>query len=322
MSDPGKTTRDEVASSWAMRLACGHLTANEQAVLDAWLATDFRNQGAMIRAQVVWQATERTAALAAGQPEAQTRAAVAQFHESRPARLTRRQVSWAAVASMTALLWPRQSHEMGRFYRTHDNMAENIALGNGRETGPGKGGGNSQLSLDCYSQARVYGTTIELLAGRCVTSSTAPTWIMTPYLRVTAQGRLQASLFERQASILLFSGSAQMLDPTNGQRLVLRPGEEVVASATSLTRRILSADDIAMQTSWMRGVVELQGQPLSEAVALFNRYNQRKIFVHGNAGARVVIGSFSLRDPDAFVSAVRSILHVDSVATPGRIDLY
>ena len=263
MSDPGKTTRDEVASSWAMRLACGHLTANEQAALDAWLATDFRNQAAMIRTQVVWQATERTAALAAGQTEAQTRAAVAQFHESRSACLTRRQVGWAAVASMTALLWPRQSYEMGRFYRTHDNMAENIALGNGRDMAPGKGGRNSQFSLDCYSQARVYGTTIELLAGRCVTSCIVPTRIMTPYLRVTAQGRLQASLSERQASILLFSGSAQMLDLTNGQRLVLRPGEEVVASATSLTRRILFADDIAMQTNWMRGVVELQGQPLS-----------------------------------------------------------
>ncbi|WP_264813168.1 FecR/PupR family sigma factor regulator, partial [Gluconacetobacter sacchari] len=59
-------TPDAIAADWVTRMDRAALTAGEQEALNRWLGADIRHRGAMIRAQVVWQATERAAALRPG----------------------------------------------------------------------------------------------------------------------------------------------------------------------------------------------------------------------------------------------------------------
>lgn len=306
-SNPTNAERDDIAALWVARKRNAPLTQAEQASLDRWLACDVRNQGALIRAEVVWRTTDRAAAL---RGDASWRQDSGAGQEGRR-RLSRRQAVAAAAASVTLLFWPRPSREMESFYITRDYTREDIRTAAGR------------VSLDCYSQIRTYGQGAEHLAGRCVFSFPSAATVTVRGLRAVLRGRLQTALEGGRSSILLLSGEARVRDVRHGGDMVLRPGEEIEETSSGLVvRRMLSADDLAWQTGWLKGVLELSGQPLSEAADIFNRYNRKKIFVHGAARSRIVVGSFALRDPDAFVDAARSLLHIDGVPTAGRIDLY
>lgn len=308
LADHTQIKREETASFWVAKKKNAPLTAQEQSLLEGWLANDVRNQGALIRAEVIWQATARAVALRTDKLEP---ANVSETEKGSVSTLSRRHTLSAVAASISLLLLPRASREMTRFYSTRDNTLD--------KTLPLIG----HLSLDCYSQIRTYGNTLDHLAGRCLLSCPSKTNARVSHIHASLRGKLQSSLNPQQNRLLLLDGEANIKNLINNQIIILQPGEELDISATGkMTRRLLSPEDLMRETNWLQGVLELHGQSLAEAAAIFNRYNQKKIFTHGAAHSLVLIGSFSLRDPDTFVDAARSALHVDSVITPGRIDLY
>jgi transmembrane sensor len=64
--------------------------------------------------------------------------------------------------------------------------------------------------------------------------------------------------------------------------------------------------DIAQATAWRHGRVVFSGATLEEIVAEFNRYNLRKIQIHGDSlRQRRYSGMFDARDPESFIDYLR-----------------
>ncbi|GAN69733.1 hypothetical protein AD949_01995 [Acetobacter orleanensis] len=308
LADHTKTDRNETASFWVAKKNNAPLTEQEQALLETWLANDVRNKGALIRAEVVWQATSRSVALRTDNPILPDKS---KSTVTTDFPVSRRHMISGLAASLALCMLPRTSHEMGRFYSTTDNTLDTQIPQIG------------QVSLDSYSQIRKYGTSIDHLAGRCLFSCSHPAELRLDHIHATVSGKLQSSLSVEKNRLLLLEGQAKIMRNFYDQPIVLSPGEELCVSSTGkLTCRKLLSDEITRETNWAQGIVELYGQPLSEVAATFNKYNQKKIFVHGKARSLVLLGSFALKDPDIFIDAVRSTLHIDGVVTSGRIDLY
>ncbi|MFT8777710.1 MAG: DUF4880 domain-containing protein [Gluconacetobacter liquefaciens] len=310
-------TPDTIAANWVMRMDRAALSAGEQADLDRWLGADIRHRGAMIRAQVVWQATERAAALKPGAgvpaPEACRPPEAFAFLHARPApvrRLSRRAMVAASAALMIGAR-PAPSREMGRFFSVRDAAPRSVAIAGGT------------VRLDCFSGLLVGGADARLLDGRCVVSSRREARLDAGGLIFRSVGRMQVSIAGERTVGLLLSGSAVAIRRGTGERFMLHAGDCLTMVADAAPRlHALTAEDLARATNWERGVVELQGETLGDAAAIFNRYNSRKLVVHGQAGGRVLMGSFALDDPDAFARVARSVLHVDYVGSPGRLDIF
>ncbi len=91
-----------------------------------------------------------------------------------------------------------------------------------------------------------------------------------------------------------------------GQAAVVLPGRMSVSDMTPqlLERRL----------AWTAGRLEFRGESLAEAVAEFNRYNQRQIRLADPAlGTLRVGGNFKATDPDSFAAALASAfkLHIE-----------
>ena len=87
---------DEQAARWAVRLARAALLPEEQRQLDAWLSSDVRHHGALVRARAHWVDLDRLAALHPGAVEPRTQAPVWP-------RVTRRQWIGATAAAAAGL---------------------------------------------------------------------------------------------------------------------------------------------------------------------------------------------------------------------------
>lgn len=310
-------TPESIAADWVARMDRAALTAGEQGELDRWLGADLRHRGAMIRAQVVWQATERAAALRPGAGAGASLAvrppeAFAALHPlpARARSLSRRAMV-ASAAGLALGAWPAPSREMGRFYSVRDAAPRSIEMAGGT------------VRLDCFSGLLVGGAAARLLDGRCVLSSRREARLDAGSLTFRSVGRVQVAIAGDRTTGLLLSGSAVAIRQGTGERFTLRAGDCLTMGAGSPPRlRGLTADELARATNWERGVVELQGETLGDAAAIFNRYNAKKLMVHGQAGGRVLMGSFALDDPDTFARVARGVLHVDYVASARRLDIF
>jgi len=89
------------------------------------------------------------------------------------------------------------------------------------------------------------------------------------------------------------------------QPALLSAGEQasIVADGTLIQKRPLN---VAQATAWRHGRIAFIGAPLSEIVAEFNRYNVRKIRIHGEAlRERRYSGAFDAHDPRSFIDFLR-----------------
>ncbi|MBB2159772.1 DUF4880 domain-containing protein [Gluconacetobacter sacchari] len=306
-------TPDAIAADWVTRMDRAALTAGEQEALNRWLGADIRHRGAMIRAQVVWQATERAAALRPGALPAPVLPAPVPpvaASASPPRRLSRRAMVAASVAlAIGGRAAP--SREMGRFYTVRDAAPRSVGIAGGT------------VRLDCFSGLLVGREAALLLEGRCVLSSRREARLDAGGLSFRSVGQVQVSTGGDRTSGLLLSGHAVAIRRGTGERFMLRAGDCLTLVADEPPRlRALTAEELAHATNWQRGVVELQGETLGDAAAIFNRYNGKKLVVHGQAGGRVLMGSFALDDPDAFARVAHAVLHVDYVASAGRLDMF
>jgi transmembrane sensor len=61
---------------------------------------------------------------------------------------------------------------------------------------------------------------------------------------------------------------------------------------------------VAPASDWTRGMLQFDGTPLSEAVALANRYSDRHILLVGGLGALRVTGAFRAGDTAGLAKAL------------------
>lgn len=92
---------------------------------------------------------------------------------------------------------------------------------------------------------------------------------------------------------------------TSAERLILLPGEQLIASATGSAR--VRATDATAVTSWRDGRLMFSDEPLADAVAEVNRYSRVKIEVSDPmlTGYRVS-GVFRTGQTSGFISALEA----------------
>lgn len=100
--------------------------------------------------------------------------------------------------------------------------------------------------------------------------------------------------------------SAAARSPTDVGPLLVAAGEQVIVTATTLTRP--QPANVAATTAWTRGELVFEATPLAEVAAEFNRYNSRRLVIADEriAGTRIS-GVFSSTDPSAFLLFLRGL---------------
>ncbi|MGE0968977.1 FecR family protein [Klebsiella sp. WOUb02] len=104
-----------------------------------------------------------------------------------------------------------------------------------------------------------------------------------------------------------------------GQSLVLAEQQGARYADNRLTRHSVSP----AQFAWRRGWLIIDQQPVSEAIARINRYqNQTVVVVNPALRKRTVSGAFALKQPDRAVETLRQTLGAKQVTLPGMTLLY
>jgi transmembrane sensor len=322
--------RDEQAASWCMRLADAHLSADEQADLDTWIAADPANAAAFEEAVAIWQRIDATTGL----PEMiRFRAeAVEGLREANARRWARspgrRWTVSAAMAACLAMLIVAAVLLLGdrtQTYQTDAGERRVVMLDDG-----------TRLTLDASTRVEVRlerdRRRLELIAGRAkfdvAHNPLRPLSVLARNRLTVATGTsFSVELLPRQVRVILYEGKVEVLsqarDGANRNLLAdradhaaLTPGRELIASTEGPEVRI---DDTNVERSltWETGLLSFEGEPLALAVERMNRGARNKLVV-GDAGIASygISGVFAAGDVDAFVEGVSAIHPVQAV--PGK----
>ncbi len=125
--------------------------------------------------------------------------------------------------------------------------------------------------------------------------------------------RMKVTLEEGSVAIFREGGSEQIsAEPRAAAQAVLRPGQQAIIAPEEIE---IAAVDTQRVLAWRFGQMNLDAEPLADAIAEINRYNTRQIVLEdASLGRMPISGLFQTGSPDAFVDAVSRLLPVE-VAT-------
>jgi len=328
--------RDEEAAIWCMRLAEDRLTPEEQRLFDAWLAIP-GNAEAFDDAVRLWRVAES----ASGWPEVieARSAALDQLRRANSRRWLRtasRRWTWAAGIAAAVLLVVASSlflmRDTAHLYETGVGERQIAMLDDG-----------SRLSLDAATEVEVRMADdrrqLRLVSGRAkfdvAKDPLRPFSVVAGDKLIVATGTsFSVELLNGQVHVLLYEGHVDVLDnrgdgtkPRQLQiersattaRQALTPGRELVAPLAAATATIAPVD-VPRSLSWESGQLSFDNEPLSSAVARFNRYVAVPIEVGDAASGEVRInGVFDAGNTEAFVEGVTALHPVRAVKSGGKV---
>lgn len=324
----------EAAADWAVRLHAGGLSAQEQVELDHWLALDERHPAALGFAEQTWAALGQLQAddLLPARPAARRMEPV--LAPQRPVR-RRSRLRLAANAAALALLvgagWisaPTLLLQMQADYLTAKGEIRRVALPDG-----------SHAELDSGSAIRVdYDDgerRIRLLAGSAW-FDVAPMGASEsrPFVVESAGGRTRALgtkfVVDRESPGQAWVGVMEHSVAVTLQSPPLRGLAETVLQEGQSVRYdqqggvvSLGHQDLQRATSWRRGVLVFDRQPLSQVIEQLNRYRSGRVLLADSALARrEVSGVFRLDMLDAGLQTLASELHLRRLDLPGLSLIY
>lgn len=345
----------EQASSWFLRLSNGEINEDDPE-LRAWLSASPENAEAMSSVRVAWWALSEHA----NAPEMQVarRDALAQATKSAANRwgasggwltLTK------AIAASLAIIFV-----VGSVVVWQATSIDNIDIASDPapsfETGVGETrvvtlSDNSKVSLDASTRLRVDYTlearAITLLAGQAhfdvAKDPARPFRVTAGDQTVVATGTaFNVEIVDEDVFVTLIEGEVVVADtddiengsdsvssPTSsrspGDAVILRPGEQLVASAEALSEPVVTPDvNIEKATAWRRGMIMLDDDPLTAAVARMNRYSKIRLVVADEELDQLKIsGVFSAGDTDAFIEALEAYFPIRAARiSSDRIELH
>jgi transmembrane sensor len=118
----------------------------------------------------------------------------------------------------------------------------------------------------------------------------------------TRDGVIDVEQVGGQAAIHVLTGAAEVRGADAGRTtpVALGAGEAVMGGAGGADRKVAGAP----APDWTRGMLQFDGTPLAEAVALANRYSERRILLVGDLGALRVTGAFRAGDTAGLAKAL------------------
>ena len=132
-------------------------------------------------------------------------------------------------------------------------------------------------------------------------------------LKVTAgAGVFDVERAGQQSRVDVLAGEADVrtLGETEAE-LNLDAGEGVATLPSGIERK-----QVASTPDWTRGMLQFDGTPLGAAVALANRYSDRRIIVHGDLAELRVTGAFRAGDTAGLARALAAAFNLSLGQTP------
>lgn len=306
--EPQQRSIREVAAEWAVLLADDALDDGQQQALQHWLQADARHAEALAFAQRTWAAL---GSLPADKPSRRRALPVPPElarHPRRHARLRR----WGAAACLALLLGGLGLNQSERLllplladHRTASGEVRSLTLADG-----------SEVTLDSASAIRLDYSAgqrrIELLAGAAI-FQVAPQ-ADRPFVVEASGGSTQALgtrfVVQREAGAGALVGvleHAVQVTAADQQRR-LQEGDSLRYDAAGLHDVAL---DLQRATSWQRGLLVFDRQPLGQVIEQLNRYRPGYILVGNDAIAqREVSGVFRLDALDDALATLTREMHL------------
>ncbi len=296
------------ATRWVVRTDKGDLDASEQAQLDAWLAGDSRRRGAFARAQAAWMMLDRAQALGSVDRFAFSNAdpGMARKGETRRRAILGGVAVAAGFAAFTPLL-------ITQGLRTRFDTA----LGEIRRV-PLKDGSlaaintQTQLAVDIQPTVRH----VKLDRGEAwfevAKDPKRPFLVASGPVRVRAVGTaFSVRKQEGGSEVLVTEGVVEVWSQNADKaRTYLAAGQRAfVSDAAGAVAPKVAPLEIDRTLAWRDGQIILDGEPLVQAAAEFNRYNARKVVISdSDMGQQGLVGWFRVNDPEGFAQAAAATL--------------
>ncbi|HCF1926994.1 TPA: DUF4880 domain-containing protein [Pseudomonas aeruginosa] len=288
------------AAEWAIRLDGGDLDRSRREALDGWLAADPRHPAALALAQRTWK---QLGSLAEPRTMVQTPVANA------PRRAGGRRKGWRGWAAAAAVLLA-----LGSAWNERDAGVSWLA-----DHATGKGEVRILRLVDGSAIFRAAPRAGRETRPFVVESAGGSTRALGTRFLVSRNedGSVQVGVLEHRVAVAL----AHPRTGTVGRR-ELGEGESLRYSAEGGVEAPLGGrlDDL---TSWRRGLLVFDEQPLGEVVARLNRYRPGHLLVAPGALAqRRVSGVFRVADLEPSLQSISDELGVRSLGLAGVTLLY
>ena len=311
---------DLEAVRWLALMEQGPLQPQQQDRFAAWLASDIRHQGALVRAQAASLRLDRLAALAGGHsilgpsPREQS----LRIKKTTRRRLITAAASAAGLLGLGAWLGPGLIQELGDGTRYTSSVGElkKVVLADG-----------SVITMNTQTELRVHYTgahrDIRLVRGEAMFAvahdAKRPFTVRVGEWSAVAVGTAFSvrRLNEPTTDITVTEGVVQLLPVAGGVSAARRLGanqKAVIGADGNVEVDQVSDSQIQQQLAWRTRLVVFTGEPLRVALAEMNRYTPNHIVVGDpELGERHIVGVFSTADTQTFVSAMTATLGVEAV---------
>lgn len=327
---PQQHSITEAAAEWAVRLHAGALTEQEQAELRHWIACDSRHEAALRFAEQTWAAlgeVYKEPPVNRQRPPAATP----------PVRGTRRRRPWQRAAAVALVVvvagvgWVRGPDLLLRMqadYITEKGEVRTVHLADGSKVELDSG---SAIRLDYDGVQR----RISLLQGSAIFDVAPRVGEETrPFVVQSAGGQTRALgtkfVVEREGDSQAWTGVLEHSVEVTLQAIPKKgPADQVVkqgqAVRYSTQDGIVPLDqlDVARATSWRRGVLIFDRQPLANVIEQLNRYRPGRVVLADSAlGDREVSGVFRLDMLDTAFDTLTQELQVQRLDLAGLSLIY
>jgi transmembrane sensor len=317
------STIDQEALRWVVRQSQHELAPAECAALDAWLAADARHRGAFLRARAINHALDR-----------------AKVQETLRPKRERLEIEWAGAS------WKQPKSRRG-FLLAGGVAAGAAALAATRlfATAAGTGvlttakGEFRKVPLADKSVADINsGSQLEwkpMQNQRQLALRRGEVWLEVakdkskPFIVEAGAVRVRAvgtafgvRRFSNGAEVLVTEGTVEVWsNDGTAQKRLLTAGEQAFVPDRAATITVARQPaEVARKLAWREGKVVFNNQTLSEAVADFNRYSEKKIVIMTPAlGKRKLVGQYQIDAPELFAQDVSSMLEVPIRITAEQI---
>ncbi len=332
---PQERSITEAAADWAVRLHVGGLSAVEQAQLVQWQAADPRHPQALAFARQTWEALgelrldpERAGPAS---PRRQAGRPATAAPRPRRRRLLPRIASAAMLVLVVALGWlqgPQALLYLQADYLTGKGQVRSVQLADGSTV---ELDSESAIRLDFSDEKRQ----IQLLAGSAVFDVAPMVGAeKRPFIVHSAGGQTRALgtrfVVGRESAQQAWVGVLQHSVAVSLEAAAQRGASERVLQEGQSVRYdpqsgVVALDGIDLQraTSWRRGVLVFERQPLGLVVERLNRYRPGRVVLTSSALAqRQVSGVFRLDMLDAALVTLTQELQVQRFDLAGVSLIY
>lgn len=322
---------EEHAAEWLARRDSDTWSEIDQAELSAWLAASTAHMVEFLRLEAAWDEASRLKAMGSGvqpgmipglrqwrtspffkhAPQAASPAhlAAADADSTSPPSIkprARRLLAYSLAASlvlaMSALVWHQDLFDQSR-YSTPVGGIASLPMADG-----------SKITLSSNSQVRIAITSeqrrVELETGEAffevAKDRARPFVVDAGDRRIVAVGTKFSVRKDRDDVRVIVTEGTVRIERAATKDVLMAAGTVARARTEAIIVQNKPTPELEEALSWRFGYVVFHETPLAEAVAEFNRYNNRRIIIEDPALATIpVSGNFRATNVDAFVRLLR-----------------